>query len=120
MKTRSEGKRVASSSGEWFLAIFPYYNAESAVSPNVHQPDYKQLFSIKRIAEPLPNAAQTLENQHFEEAESQHNHILIVLHGICTNIYVFMLGDWKSIVMKLFIHCYGIKSIFRASSPEPR
>jgi hypothetical protein len=29
------------------------------------------LFSIDCIAEPLPNAAQTLEDQHFEEPESQ-------------------------------------------------
>jgi hypothetical protein len=31
------------------------------------------------------------------------NHTLIVLHGIGTNMYVFMLGNWKSIVMKLTI-----------------
>ncbi len=29
------------------------------------------------------------------------NHILIVLHGIGTNMYIFMLGNWKSIVLKL-------------------
>jgi hypothetical protein len=29
------------------------------------------LFSIDRVAKPLPNAAQTLEDQHFEEPESQ-------------------------------------------------
>ncbi len=31
------------------------------------------------------------------------NHFLIVLHRFGTNIYVFMLGNWKSIVMKLII-----------------
>jgi hypothetical protein len=29
------------------------------------------LFSINCVAKPLPNAAQTLEDQHFEEPESQ-------------------------------------------------
>jgi hypothetical protein len=29
------------------------------------------LFTIDRVAKPLPNAAQTLENQHFEEPESK-------------------------------------------------
>ncbi len=29
------------------------------------------------------------------------NHFLIVLHRFGTNIYVFMLGNWKSIAMKL-------------------
>ncbi len=29
------------------------------------------MFSIDRIAKPLPNAAQTLEDQHFKEPESQ-------------------------------------------------
>jgi hypothetical protein len=49
-----------------------YYYAASAVSPNAHHQDAKSsLFSISRIAEPLPNAAQTLEDQDFEEPESQ-------------------------------------------------
>jgi hypothetical protein len=48
------------------------YYAASAVSPNAHhQYTAASLFSIDRIAEPLPNAAQTLEDQHFEEPESQ-------------------------------------------------
>jgi hypothetical protein len=48
-----------------------YYYAAS-ISPNVHhQYTEASLFSIDRIAEPLPNAAQTLEDQHFEEPESQ-------------------------------------------------
>ena len=37
-----------------------YYNAASAVSPNAHHQDTEaHLFSIDRIAKPLPNAAQT-------------------------------------------------------------
>ncbi len=49
-----------------------YYYAASAVSPNAHNQDKNSsLFSIDRIAKQLPNAAQTLEDQHFEETESQ-------------------------------------------------
>ena len=47
------------------------YDAASAVSPNAHHQKKKFLFSIDRIAKTLPNAAQTLEDQHFEEAKSQ-------------------------------------------------
>jgi hypothetical protein len=49
-----------------------YYNAASSVSPNAHHQDKKSsLFSIDCIAKPVPNAAQTLEDQHFEDQESQ-------------------------------------------------
>jgi hypothetical protein len=49
-----------------------YYNAASAVSLNAHHQDKKApLFSIECVAKPLPNAAQTLEDQHFEEPERQ-------------------------------------------------
>jgi hypothetical protein len=49
-----------------------YYYAASAVSPNAHHQDTEApLVTIDCIAEPLPNAAQTLEDQHFEEPESQ-------------------------------------------------
>jgi hypothetical protein len=49
-----------------------YYNAASIVSPNAHHQEIKSyLFTIDRFAKPLPNAAQTLEDQHFEEPESQ-------------------------------------------------
>ncbi len=49
------------------------YYAASAVSPNAnHQDKTSSLFSIDRVAKPLPNAAQTLEDpQHVEEPESQ-------------------------------------------------
>jgi hypothetical protein len=44
----------------------------SAVSPNAnHQDKTSSLFTIDRVAEPLPNAAQTLEDPYFEEPESQ-------------------------------------------------
>jgi hypothetical protein len=49
-----------------------YYNAASTVSPNArHQEKKSSLFSIDRIAKPVPNAAQTLEDKHFEDQESQ-------------------------------------------------
>jgi hypothetical protein len=45
--------------------------AASAVSPNAHHQDKEaHLFTIDHITEPLSNAAQTLEDQHFEEPES--------------------------------------------------
>ncbi len=77
------------------------YYVASAVSPNAnHQDKTSSLFTIDRIAKPLPNAAQTLEDPHFEEPESQQP-FLIVLHRFGTNIYVFLLGNWKSMAMKL-------------------
>ncbi len=49
-----------------------YYHAASAVTQNAnHQYTEAPLFSINRVAKPLPNAAQTLEDHHFEEPESQ-------------------------------------------------
>ncbi len=49
-----------------------YYNAASAVSPNAHHQNKKSsLLSIDHFAKPLPNAAQKLVGQHFEEPESQ-------------------------------------------------
>ncbi len=48
------------------------YYAASAVSPNVnHQVQRVPLFTVDRTAEPVPNAAQTLEDQQFEDPESQ-------------------------------------------------
>ena len=48
------------------------FYAASAVSPNAnHQDKTSSLFTIDRIAKPLPNAAQTLEDPHFEEPEIQ-------------------------------------------------
>jgi hypothetical protein len=77
------------------------YYAASAVSLNAnHQDKTSSLFTIDRVAKPLPNAAQTLEDPHVEEPESQQP-FLIVLHRFGTNIYIFLLGSWKAIVMKL-------------------
>ena len=48
------------------------YYAASAVSPNSnHQVPRVPLFTVDRTAEPVPNAAQTLEDQQFEDPESQ-------------------------------------------------
>ncbi len=48
------------------------YYAASAVSPNSnHQVQIIPLFTVDHTAEPLPNAAQTLEDQQFEYPESQ-------------------------------------------------
>ena len=78
------------------------FYAASAVSPNAnHQDKTSSLFTIDRVAKPLPNAAQTLEDPHFEEPENQQPFFDCILHRFGTNIYVFMLGNWKSIVMKL-------------------
>ncbi len=40
---------------------------------------------------------------HILSNQRANNHFLIVLHRFGTNIYVFMLGNWKGIVMKLII-----------------
>jgi hypothetical protein len=40
-----------------------YYYGASAVGPNAHHQDTRApLFTIDRVANPLPNAAQTLED----------------------------------------------------------
>ncbi len=47
------------------------YYAASAVSPNTNQQVPRvPLFTVDRTAEPVPNAAQTLEDQQFEVPES--------------------------------------------------
>jgi hypothetical protein len=49
-----------------------YYYEACVVSPNAHHQYIEApLLSIDHVAKPLPNAAQTLEDQHFEEPESQ-------------------------------------------------
>ena len=40
---------------------------------------------------------------HILRNQRANNHFLIVLHRFGTNIYVFMLGNWMGIVMKLII-----------------
>jgi hypothetical protein len=48
------------------------YYAASAVILNAHHQDKKSsLFTIDRIAKPVPNAAQMLEDPLFEEPEGQ-------------------------------------------------
>jgi hypothetical protein len=48
------------------------YYAASAVSPNAnHQVQRLPLFTVDRNAKPETNAAQTLEDQQFEDPESQ-------------------------------------------------
>ncbi len=48
------------------------YYAASAGSPNSnHQIPRVPLFTVDRTAEPVPNAAQALEDQQFEDPESQ-------------------------------------------------
>ncbi len=75
------------------------YYAASAVSLNAnHQVQRVPLFTVDSTAEPVPNAAQTLEDQQFEDPESQK--LFNVLHPFGTETYVFLLGNWKSIVMK--------------------
>jgi hypothetical protein len=52
------------------------FYAASAVSPNAnHQDKTSSLFTIERVAEPLPNAAQTLEDPHVEDPESQQQYL---------------------------------------------
>ncbi len=77
------------------------YYAASAVSPNAnHQDKYNHLFTMTM----MPNHYLML-HRHWRinilRNQRANNHILIVLHDIGTNMYAFMLGDWKRIVMKL-------------------
>jgi hypothetical protein len=49
-----------------------YYHAASAVSQNAHHQDTRApLFTTDQVANPLTDAAQTLEDQYCEEPESQ-------------------------------------------------
>jgi hypothetical protein len=46
------------------------YHAASAVSPNAnHQVQRVSLFTVDHIAKPVPNAAQTLQDQQSEDQE---------------------------------------------------
>jgi hypothetical protein len=48
------------------------YYAASSVSPNANlQVPRVPLFTVDHIAKPVPNAAQTLQDQQFEDQESQ-------------------------------------------------
>ncbi len=48
------------------------YYAASAVSPNAnHQVQRVPLFTVDHIAKPVPNAAQTLQDQQFGDQDSQ-------------------------------------------------
>jgi hypothetical protein len=52
------------------------FYAASAVSPNaIYKVPRVPLFTVDRIAEPEPNAAQTLEDQQFEDTESQQQYL---------------------------------------------
>ncbi len=67
-----------------------YYYAASAVSPNAHhQYTEASLFSIDRFAKPLPNAAQTLEDHHFEEPESQEPYLDCLMQVWHREIHLF-------------------------------
>jgi hypothetical protein len=75
-----------------------YYYAVSVI-PNVHNQDTGAcLFTIDRIAKPLPYAAQTLEDQHFEEPESQQPFLdwltLFWYRDIC--LYAWQLGEYSN------------------------
>ncbi len=52
------------------------FYAASAFSPNAnHQEKTSLLFTIDHIAKPVPNAAQTLEDQQFDDPESQQQYL---------------------------------------------
>jgi hypothetical protein len=78
-----------------------YYNAASAVSPNAHHQDKNLLCSLLTA---FPNQYLML-HRHWRinilRIKRANNHVLIVLHRFGTNIYIFKLGNWKSIAMKL-------------------
>ncbi len=66
------------------------YFAASAVSPNSnHQVQRVPLFTVDHTAEPVPNAAQTLEDQQFEDPESQELFLLCLTPVWHRDIRVF-------------------------------
>jgi hypothetical protein len=66
------------------------YYAASAVSPNAnHQKQRVPLFTVDRTAKPVPNAAQTLEDQQFEDPESQELFLQCLTHIWHRDICVF-------------------------------
>jgi hypothetical protein len=70
--------------------------AASAVSPSAnHQVQRVPLFTVDYTAKSVPNAAQILEDQQFEDPESQEL-FFNVLHQFGTETSVFLLGDWKN------------------------
>ncbi len=79
-----------------------YYNAASAVSPNAYHQDKKSsLFSINHVANSVSNAAHRHWRINILRIQRANNHFLIVIHRFGANTYVFMLGDQKSIAMRL-------------------
>ncbi len=75
-----------------------YYAASAVSSSAKHQVQRVPLFTVDRTAKPVPNAAQTLEDQQFEDSESQE--LFLQCHPFGTETHVFLLDDWKSIAMK--------------------
>ncbi len=57
---------------------------------------------------------------HMLRNQRANNIFLIVLHRFGTNIYVLLLGNWKTIAMKISYPLYGSKSIFWDYSSKPR
>jgi hypothetical protein len=66
------------------------YYAAYAVSPNAnHQVQRVPLFTVDRTVEPVPNAAQTLEDKQFEDPESQELFFQCLTHVWHRDIRVF-------------------------------
>jgi hypothetical protein len=76
------------------------YYAASAFSPNAnHQVQRVPLFTVDRTAEPVLNAAQTLEDQQFEDPESKQL-FLQCLSPVWHRDTCFLLNDLKNIATK--------------------
>jgi hypothetical protein len=78
-----------------------YHNGTSAVSPNAHH-QYEKTFFCSPLTS-LPNqylAAQTLEDQHFEDRESQQP-FFDCLAQVWHQCICHYARHWKSIAMKL-------------------
>jgi hypothetical protein len=66
------------------------YYAAPAVSPNAnHQVQRVPLFTVDRTAKPVPNAAQTLEDQQVEDPESQEQFLQCLTPVWNRDIHVF-------------------------------
>jgi hypothetical protein len=69
------------------------FYAASAVSPNAnHQVQRVSLFTVDRIAKPVPNAAQTLQDEQFEDTGSQELFLECLAPVWHRDIHVFARG----------------------------
>ncbi len=96
---------------KWIQATLSKQKNQDLGMIAIMQPLQSVQMPIIKIKNLLCSPATALLNQylmlhrlwriHILSNQRANNHFLIVLHRFGTNIYVFLLGDWKTIAMKL-------------------